>query len=52
MKEYIEKLIIEMLSQDENGVEKTPKGNALIEKIKENKHFLKIYKDYKNNEKI
>lgn len=51
IKELIEDLVIEKLSQDEAGVEQTPGGKYLIEKFKKDKEFAKIYEDYKNNKK-
>jgi len=48
----IEKLVIEKLSQLEKGqLENSPSGKRLAEEMKKNPEFVKIYEDYKLNER-
>ena len=47
MQKCIENLVIEKLSQDEEGFPQTPGGRYLIKKFKQDETFSKIYEDYK-----
>jgi len=51
IKSNIEKIVIEKLSQLENGeLENCPSGKLLAEEISKNTEFVKIYENYKLNE--